>query len=184
MDGKFEIISEKIDLVTPNKIKVISSRLKTPTGQEVTWGTFDSREAVVVLPLTEDSQVFLVKQWRLNRQDFCLEIPSGWVEEEKPSSTQIEAAANRELQEEIGQKSGKLTHLITMYPINHFRGKWHIFLAENLSTSQLPRDEHEYIDIEKFPFKTAYDRVINQQVPTAQNIVAFLLVQQLRGQNL
>lgn len=181
MDGKFEILNEKIDLVTPNKIKVISSRLRTPKGKEVTWGILDSRDAVVALPLTTDDQVFLVKQWRPNRQDFCWEIPSGWVEEDKPNPVQIEAAAIRELQEEIGQKPGQLTHLATMYPTNFFRGKWHIFLAQNLTPSQLPPDEHEHLDVAKFPFKVAYDMVINQQTPTAQNLVAFLSVKLNRG---
>lgn len=179
MDGRFKIINETVDLVTSNKIKVVSSRLSTPNGKEVTWGVFDSRDAVVILPLTADNQVYLVKQWRLNRQDFCWEVPSGWVEEEKPTHNQVEVAAARELQEEVGQKPGKLTHLTTMYPTNHFRGKWHIFLAQELSASQLSPDEHEYLEVAKLPFAKAYNRVIVQQIPTAQNLTAFLQVQHL-----
>jgi len=179
MNGKFEIIEEKVDLVTPNKIKVISSKLKTPGGKETIWGIFDSRDAVVVLALDKENNVYLKREWRLNRKDYCWEVVSGWVEDDHPTDLQVEEAATRELQEEVGQKAGKLTKLLTIYPTNHFRGKWHLFLAEQLSSSQLARDEHEYLDVLKFPFLEAYDKVAKQQIPTAQNVIIFQLAKEL-----
>ena len=60
--------------------------------------------------------------------------------------------------------------------MNHIRAQAHLFLATDLSASKLPGDENEILEVQKFPFDVAYNRVVRQQIPSAQNALIFELV--------
>jgi ADP-ribose pyrophosphatase len=175
----FTIISETIDYQDGDRLFVIKTKLLTPAGKQVEWKYTRLKEGVIVLPMDDDGNVYLKKEWRFNRKGFLWELPSGWAEKEKPTKADLRDAANRELQEEVGLKSHNLTHLISFYPTNHICSQFHIFLAKNLKPSPLARDEHELLEVEKLPFKEAYRRVIEEQIPTAQVLIAFLMAKEM-----
>jgi|SRR3989344_687677 len=174
----FKVLSEKTLFEVPGRYQIISAELQTPENKNTVWTYLKAKEGVVVLPLDRENNVYLKLEWRLNRKDFVWELPGGWVEEPAPTAEQIKAAANRELQEEIGLKAKKLEELIAIYPFNHLANKFHLFLAQDLVPSQLPKDENEYVEIQKLSFTKAYDLVMRNQVPNGQLAVLFLLVKQ------
>jgi ADP-ribose diphosphatase len=174
----FKVLSEQVVFKTNNRISVIESKLETPEGKPVTWNYLSSRDGVIVLPLDNQNNVYLKKEWRLNRKDFVWEVVSGWIEEENPTSDLVLAAANRELQEEIGFKSRNLELLDTFYLSNQMSTKFHIFLARGLVESKLLGDDDEFLEVEKYPFAEAYQIVAQKQIPTAQNLLVFLLVKE------
>lgn len=175
MSSPFQVLSEKSAFHTENGFILIKANLETPTGKRVTWSYFKARDGVIILPLDTQNHVYLKREWRLNRKDFVWEVPSGWVEEKNPTQHQILSAANRELQEEVGQKASQLEKLITVFPLNHLSSRFHLFLATDLSPHQLPPDEHEHLELERLPFDQAYQRIMENQIPTAQNALVFLL---------
>lgn len=177
----FKILAEKIAFEIPNRHAIIETDLETPEGKKVRWTYITGKDIAVVLALDTENQVYLKQEWRLNRKDFVWEVVSGVVEETSPTEKQIEDTAYRELQEEIGMRAHKLKKLLTIIPTNHTRSKIHLFLATDLEVSKLPGDEHEILEVRKLPFAEAYDLVLNQQEPTAQNAAIFLLAKQLIG---
>ncbi|HEX8392067.1 MAG TPA: NUDIX hydrolase [Longimicrobium sp.] len=67
-------------------------------GSEHTFHVADAPDGVLILALTPDGRMVMVRQWRHPLQRITLELPAGIIEEgEEPA-----AAAARELREETG----------------------------------------------------------------------------------
>lgn len=173
----FKILEER-EAGKAGRYPIIEADLETPEGKKVTWSIISGKDIAVVLAMDSERNVFIKKEWRLNRKDFVWEVASGVIEEENPTEEQIVETAQRELQEEIGVRAGSLKKLLSFYPFNHMRSKIHLFLATDLSESKLQGDEHEFLESKKLPFEEAYNLVVRHQEPTAQNVLIFELAKQ------
>lgn len=173
----FRVLSEEQVFEVKNRCAVVEAELETPEGKHVRWSYLTGRDIVVVLPLDQNGNVYVKREWRLNRRDFVWEVVSGMVEVDNPTDEQIVETALRELQEEVGMKAQTLKQLISVYPFNHMRSKIHLFLASDLEPSKLPTDEHEFLEVSCLPFEKAYELVVNNAQPTAQNALIFSLTQ-------
>lgn len=99
--------------------------------------------AVAILPIDAEGRLLLIRQWRRAVEQVLIEVPAGTLEPgEAP-----DVCAQRELQEEVGFKASHLIPLGLMYTCPGFcTEKIYLYLAEGLSYSPLPGDEHEVID--------------------------------------
>jgi len=95
----------------------------------------------VVLPITDEGKLILVKQFRYPFQKFLLESPAGKLEKgEDP----YECAA-RELTEETGFSSTKITKLGEIYTSPGFCDEiLYLYLATDLTAGDHNREEGEY----------------------------------------
>ena len=109
----FKILSEEKLFEIPGRFTFIESELETPEGKMARWNIISCKELAVVLALTSENEVYLKREWRLNRKDFVWEVASGWVDVQNPTESDIQDAAQRELQEEIGMRAGTLTKLMS-----------------------------------------------------------------------
>lgn len=102
-----------------------------------------SRGAVMIVPIHQ-GKMLLAREYAAGTDNYELGFPKGLID---PGETAIEAA-NRELQEEIGFGSNKLTLLkeLSLAP-GYFSSKMQIFLAEDLYENRLEGDEPEPIDV-------------------------------------
>jgi len=171
----FEVISEAEEYRDRDRFSVIRATLRTPNGDEVGWTYTRQGDGVIVLAPDGSGNIRVKREWRLNRKDFCWELPSGYVDMEHPSEEDILDAANRELQEEVGMKGNTLRLLRTYYLSNHATSKWHIVLATDLVPSKLPGDEHEYVEARNLPIAEARKLLLEDQIPTAQVLIAMNL---------
>ncbi len=104
--------------------------------------------SVVILPLTDDGQLVLVRQWRQAAGEVVLEAPSGTREQdEDPLLT-----AHRELREETGYAAESMSHIGGMWVAPGYSGEFtHAFLATDLHESPLPQDAGEDIHVHMVP---------------------------------
>ncbi|MDO4988460.1 MAG: NUDIX hydrolase [Synergistes sp.] len=121
--------------------------VKFPTGSQKIREVVEHGAAVGVLPIAADGRMILVKQYRHAIDKEIFEIPAGLVEKgEDPYLT-----AERELQEEIGYKPGKLTEIAHFYTSPGFSDEeLYIYAACDLTPSSLPQDDDEYIKVFSF----------------------------------
>ena len=99
--------------------------------------------AVLVIPILEEKFLF-ISEYAAAIDQYAISFPKGKIDRgESPLET-----ANRELQEEIGYKSNKLTHIhkLPLAP-GYITHQTDIVLAEDLIPSKLEGDEPEEINI-------------------------------------
>lgn len=127
--------------------------------------------AVAILPIDSNENIYFIKQFRKAINDILIEIPAGKLEiGEEPYK-----CALRELQEEIGYTSNKLTLINTIYTSPGFADEIiYIYKAEELVKSQLKKDEDEFIDICIFHKGQVFDMIKNGEIKDAKTIVALL----------
>ena len=168
----FQILSENEEYRDGDRFSVIRAKLKTPEDKEVNWAYIKGRDGVIVVALDKDKNVYIKKEWRLTRKDFVWELPSGWIEKVNPTEDDVLESANRELQEEVGVKGTILKSLGSFYVMNHSTSKFHVVLATGLVPSSLAKDDHEHLTAELVSFKEGCDRLLLQQIPNAQIVIA------------
>jgi len=118
---------EALDLRFSNGVERTYERMK-PSG----------RNAVMMVPVTAEGDILLVREYAAGTERYELGFPKGLIDAgESPAE-----AADRELKEEIGFGTNKLTPLkdVVLAP-SYFSSKMTLFIAEDLYSEQLEGDE-------------------------------------------
>ena len=131
--------------------------------------------AVSVVPVLDDGQVVMVRQFRAALEGDLLEVPAGKrdVPGEPP-----EVTARRELIEEVGYEAAEL---IPLAAISHSPGFCdevnHIFLATGLHAVERSVDgpEEEHMTIELLPLADAFAAIGRGEVTDAKSVVGLTL---------
>ena len=94
-------------------------------------------DAVAVVPLTSEGDVLLAVERSPAMDREILTLVSGSIE---PGES-LEEAANRELQEELGWRAGRLEYLGELHPFKYLTTRQFVFLGRDLTPSKRPADE-------------------------------------------
>ena len=116
-----------------------------PTQAEADFVVCDSADWALVIPLTPDAQVVLIRQYRHGVREVVLEVPGGILD---PGETP-EASAGRELREETGYEAEAVRCLGRMMP-NPALNNAHVYvlLAEGCRKVGDPKpDPFEQIEV-------------------------------------
>lgn len=130
------------------------------------------RGAVMIVPLTVDNELLLVREYCAGTNDYQLGFPKGLID---PGETP-EQAANRELKEEVGFGAEYLEPLkkVSMAP-SYFNATMHILFAQQLYPQTLEGDEPEPLVVVKWPL-TQWQSLLQQDDFTEARSVAALLL--------
>jgi ADP-ribose pyrophosphatase len=127
---------------------------------------------VAIVPLDENGEVILVRQYRLAAEEALLEVPAGLVD---PGEA-LEVAAQRELREETGYRAANLRRLAGFFVSPGFCTEFiHVYLATGLSESPLDGDEDEDIRVERMPLAEAVRLVGTGAIKDAKSVVGILM---------
>ncbi|MEO0541534.1 MAG: NUDIX hydrolase, partial [Cyanobacteria bacterium P01_A01_bin.105] len=111
--------------------KVRQDRVQLPDGNVIDDYFVSLRpDVAMVLPITANQEIVLVRQYRHGAGEILLELPAGTFD---PAQEQAAVAAQRELQEETGYLADALEPLATLYdnPVKE-TNRIHLFLAQNV----------------------------------------------------
>jgi len=139
---------------------------------------------VTVLPVDDNGDVYLVRQYRYAYGRHLLEAPAGKLESgENP----LECAV-RELSEETGASAKELIFLGDIYPSPGFCDEsLYIYLATGLTFALAHPDEDEFLSVVKIPLAELYKKIASLEIHDAKTIVAALRAKQffeVGGENL
>jgi len=157
-------------------INVRKDRVQMPNGVVATREVVEHSHAVCIVPMDEDGNVLLVRQYRKPAEDALLEVPAGGVEDGEVS----EEAVLRELQEEIGYTADNLVHLSSFWVAPGWATEYmHAYLATGLRESRLEGDEDENIEVVRLPFDKAVAMFKTGEINDGKTIASLLLAQPL-----
>lgn len=147
-----------------------TDRARSPrTGREHHFYVLESPPWVNVIPLTEQNDVVMIRQYRHGSQSVTLEIPGGLVE---PGDTP-EGAAKRELREETGYEGDELILLGTVHPNPAIQNNdCYTYLARNaVLAGRQEQDDKEDIEVVLRPL-AEIPRLIRENVITHSLVIA------------
>lgn len=150
-------------------VKLYVDDVTCPNGQETKREIIKHNGGAGILAIDNNNNVLLVKQFRYAYKETIYEIPAGKLEKgENPYD-----AAIRELEEETGYKTDKLTHLGDIYPsVGYTNEIIHIYLANNLLPSIQHLDFDESLDVIKMPFDEFVHKIKTNEIKDAKTIAA------------
>ena len=135
--------------------------------------------AVCVIPITDEGEVICVRQYRYPFAEVLLEIPAGKLDFKGEIPLD---AVKRELREETGAVSTKLTYLGKFYPSPAILDECiHMYMAEELSFGDTDFDEDEFIEVVKIPLDSLVSMVVKGEIPDAKTQAAVMKAAYIRS---
>ena len=132
--------------------------------------------AVLVVPMIDKDTVLMVYEFSAGTERYELGLTKGKIDK---GETPIEAAS-RELKEEIGYGSNKLTFLkaTTLAP-GYQSGKTYIILAEDLYEESAEGDEPEPLEIVSKKLSDIEQLTYDDDLTEARSILALYMVREI-----
>ncbi|EOD79008.1 ADP compounds hydrolase NudE [Grimontia indica] len=168
-----EILDAKV-VAKSRLFQIEALDLKFSNGEERTYERMkpSGRNAVMVVPVTENGDLLLVREYAAGSERYELGFPKGLID---PGETALEAA-NRELKEEIGFGAHQLFPLkeVVLAP-SYFSSKMTLLLAQDLYPEKLEGDEPEPLELVRWPVAQAEELLSHVDFGEARSITALLL---------
>lgn len=130
--------------------------------------------AVAIVPITQDNQIILIKQWRHAAHQALLELPAGTLEKEE----KVSVCAQRELREETGYAAHRLIQLGGFFSAPGFLTEYiSLFLGMDLYRDPLFGDDTEEIESHLFSLDEVINMIDQHQIVDAKTIAGIYYYQ-------
>jgi len=160
------------------RVDVTTEQVRLPNGVEIVLDIVEHPGAAAIVPFVSDDVVLLIRQYRHATGGFLLEVPAGKID---PGETPIETAG-RELQEEAGQRAGRLESLGWIWTTPGFTNeKIHLYAAFDLSPVAARPEDDEVIERIPTPLDDALRAVWDGEVTDAKSAMALIHAARLVG---
>lgn len=127
--------------------KIMKARVDTivlPNGKPAIREVCEHVGGVGILPIDEDGNVTLVRQYRYPYAEEMIEIPAGKID--KGPESHLECGM-RELREETGFTAEEMIYLGASYPSPGFLTEvLHLYVAKGLKEGELDLDDDEFVE--------------------------------------
>lgn len=128
--------------------------------------------AAAMVPMLNQTEFVLIKQYRHAIREFIWEIPAGTLD---PRESPIHCA-KRELIEEIGYSANHWQQLGTITPLPGCTDeRIHIFLASDLQPAKQDLDEDELLNVHKIKLRQAREMILNGEIQDSKTISGLFL---------
>ncbi len=163
------------ELVMPGKvIDFYRDTMELPDGRIEKWDYIDhKRGGACIVPVLPDGRILMIHQYRPAIDRETLELPAG-ARDSIQEDTAVTAA--RELEEETGYRSDKITLLLKLRSAVAYCSEFtDVYLAEDLiPIGGQHLDEAEEIRIEAFDLDTLLEKIYSGQIQDAKTAAGIL----------
>ncbi|MCR4889840.1 MAG: NUDIX hydrolase [Ruminococcus sp.] len=133
---------------------------------------------VCVIPVTENNEILMVKQFRYPFRTVTLEVPAGKLEKGEDHAE----CGKRELLEETGCTCEEYTYLGEMFPTPAYNTEiTYMYMARGLSYEKQSLDPDEFLDVVKVPIAEAVEKVMDGTIRDGKTQIVILKAARILG---
>ena len=135
--------------------------------------------AVCVIPVTENNEVIVERQYRYPLDRVILEVPAGKLD--APNEDRL-SAIQRELREETGYSADEWTEIGDFHPAPAYSDEYiTMYLARSLHKGDRHLDEDEFLDVYAIPLADLVQDVMDGKISDAKTQVCILKAARILG---
>ena len=151
--------------------------IELPDGSKSFREIVEHSGGVCVAAITDDDELFFVRQFRYPYKRVLLELPAGKLEKgEDPLE-----AGKRELREECGVTADTIISMGTVYPTVAYCSEIiYLYAAKGLKSTSQQLDEGEFLSVEKIKIAEAVDMVMKGEISDSKTVALILKVNKLK----
>jgi len=152
-------------------ISVFAEEVELSNGRRVTLDIVRHPGAAAVVPFVSEDEVLLIRQFRHATGGTIFEVPAGKLD----GGEDPEACAARELEEEAGQRAGRLERLGEIWTTPGFTDeRIHLFAAFELEPVAQRLEADEVIEVVRVRFDRALEMIWTGELRDAKSALALL----------
>jgi 8-oxo-dGTP pyrophosphatase MutT (NUDIX family) len=162
-------------LLTDPWLKVYEKDYELPDGSRLEgYHAMEERNGVLIVALTGQHEVLMVRQYRPGVDGLVYEVPAGFLEDEDNEADVLQRA-KKELQEETGYEAEVWHALGVIHDAPHrIKKTSYCFLALNAhNVSEQQEDQTEFVEYELISLAKVRDIIEDGEVTSAVTIAAF-----------
>lgn len=161
-------------------LQVERDAVRLPNGKRGSREFIRHPGAVVILPLLDDGNILLERQFRYPPNRVFIEFPAGKID---PGESHLDCA-KRELKEETGYQARSWRHLCTIHnAIGYSDEHLELFLAQDLTPGPHALDDEEFLELISVAPQELLEWVREGRVTDVKTVIgAFWLEKILQGQ--
>jgi len=153
-------------------LKLYFDRVQLPNGKTATREKVMHPGAVGIIPVNDDRNILLVKQYRYPVEEITIEIPAGKID----SGEEPEKCAWRELGEEVGATGGDIKLLASFFTTPGFSNEiMHLFIATGFKRTDNDLDEDEFLEIVEVGLEEAVGWIREGIIKDSKTIIGILM---------
>jgi len=154
-------------------LQVRRDTVRLPNGRSAVREYIRHPGAAVIVPLFDDAQVLLERQFRYPHGRVMVELPAGKLD---PGEPHLETA-QRELREETGYAARDWTRLGVIHPAVAYTDEAiEIYLARGLTQRGAKLDDDEFLETFALPLGEALEWVRTGRITDAKSVAGLLWV--------
>ena len=170
-----EIINEQSVLYDGTVVHLEKWKVTLPDGKPAVREVVLHRGAAAIVPVDDEGNTYLVRQFRAPLKRILLEIPAGKLDAANEDRL---LAAKRELREETGFSAERWTHLVDLATTPEFCSEViSLYLARELTRGETEFDDDEFLDVVKMPFRQAAEMAARGEIEDGKTVSALLLAE-------
>lgn len=147
--------------------------IQLPSGKQIEYSYLVQKGAVIVVPLTHDKKIIMIKQYRYTIDSWQWEVVAGGLGDK--GDKMPEEVAREELAEEIGATADnleKLAMVYTAYAVSNIRT--HLFLARGVKINQKPARglAEEISEVKEFSIDEVKKMIQTGEILDGESVIA------------
>ena len=153
------------------RVVVSKERFTLPSGRELELDIVKHPGAAAIVPFISDTEILLIRQYRHATGNTIIEVPAGKID---PGETPY-ATADRELQEEVGWRAGRIEELGWIWTTPGFADeKIYLYAAFDLEAADSRPEDDEVIEVFRISLDDALDLIWRGELTDAKSALTLI----------